>query len=229
VAASRGAHDAARWPPLDGVPFEDLSTSAQLREIALALFADHGIQATSIRMVAAAAGVSTGALLHYYPTKKALEAAVREEVLRRVFSRTEPVSPSDPPLDALANRFRMYAAVVQRQPNVARYLRRVFIEGGDESNEVFRMLMTALGAEHEARVAAGTAREFEDPPVGLALYYYLVSAQILIGPQLEALVGLDLADPGDVARLNHGIMDLLTRPLFPARAAPRTDKPGSRD
>jgi AcrR family transcriptional regulator len=199
---------------LDGVAFDDLSTSAQIREIALRLFADHGIRATSIRMVASAAGVSPGALLHHYPTKKALESAVRAEVLRRVFQRTEPVSPSDPPLDALASRFRMYAAVVQRQPYLARYLRRVFIEGGDESVEVFRMLLTALGEEQAARVAAGTAREFADPQLDLALYFYLVSAQILIGPQLEAVVGLDLSDPADVARLNRGIVDLLTRPLF---------------
>src|SRR5262245_57627930 len=99
-------------PRIDGVVFDDLSTSAQLREIALELFAEHGIQATSIRMVATAAGVSPGAILHYYPSKKALETAVRDEVLRRVFHRTETISPSDPPAEAMANRFRAYSAVV---------------------------------------------------------------------------------------------------------------------
>jgi AcrR family transcriptional regulator len=211
VAASKGP---VHTPRLDGVAFEDLSTAAQLREIALRLFAENGIQGTSVRMVAAAAGVSPGALLHYYPTKKELEAAVREEVLRRLFHRAEPVSPSDPPLDAVANRFRAYAAVTQRQPYLARYLRRVFIEGGEQGTEVFRMLVEALGAEHRARVAAGTAREFDDPELGLVLFFHFVSAQVMIGPQLEAVVGLDLDRPDDVARLNRALIEFLTKPLF---------------
>ncbi|ADP81719.1 TetR/AcrR family transcriptional regulator [Pseudofrankia inefficax] len=214
TASAKRQEGAVRRPRLDGVEFDDLSTGAQLREIALGLFADHGIQATSIRMVAAAAGVSPGAILHYYPSKKALESAVREEVLRRVFHRAQAVSPSDAPLEALANRFRAYAEVVQSQPALARYMRRVFIEGGEESVELFRTLVEALGAEHSARVAAGRAREFEDPEVGIALYFHLVSAQVLIGPLLEAVVGLNLEDPEDVARLNRALMDLLSRALF---------------
>jgi AcrR family transcriptional regulator len=203
-----------RRPRPVGVDFEDLSAGAQIREIALDLFAEHGIRATSIRMVASAAGVSPGALLHYFPSKKALESAVREEVLRRVFYRTEVVSPSDPPAEALANRFKAYTDVLQSQPNLAHYTRRVYAEGGEESFEFFRLLLQALGAEHSARVAAGTARDFDDPEVGLPLYCYLASALVLIGPLLEAVVGLDLEDPKDVARLTRAQMELLTKPLF---------------
>ena len=43
-------------------------------------FAHHGVKATSIRDVAAAAGVSSGLVQHYFPSKAALRAAVDEHV-----------------------------------------------------------------------------------------------------------------------------------------------------
>jgi AcrR family transcriptional regulator len=206
--------DTGRRPERIGVDFRDLSTSAQLREITLRLFAEHGIQTTSIRMVATAAGVSPGAVLHHYPSKKALEAAVREDVLRRVFDAVHVVSPTQPPLDAVVNRLKAYSALLQSQPYLADYIRRVYAEGGDESVEFFRMMLEAVRTELSARVAAGNAREFDDPEVGLALYCHLVSAPVLIRPQLEAIIGLDLNDPKDIERLNRAQTDLLTRPLF---------------
>jgi AcrR family transcriptional regulator len=165
-------------------------------------------------MVAAAAGVSPGAVLHHFPSKKALESAVRDDVLRRVFDAVHIVSPSEPPLDAVVNRFKEYATLLRSQPYLADYIRRVYAEGGEESIEFFRLMLDAVRAELSARIAAGNAREFDDPDVGLALYCHLVSAQVLIRPQLEAVTGLDLDDPNDVERLNRAQTDLLTRPLF---------------
>lgn len=47
---------------------------------ALEAFAEDGVAATSIRDVAAAAGVSPGLVQHYFPSKAALRAAVDEHV-----------------------------------------------------------------------------------------------------------------------------------------------------
>jgi AcrR family transcriptional regulator len=165
-------------------------------------------------MVAAAAGVSPGAVLHHFPTKEALEAAVREDVLRRVFDAVHVVNPSQPPLDAVVNRLKAYSSLLQSQPYLADYIRRVYAEGGEESVEFFRMMLEAVRSELSARVAAGNAREFADPEVGLALYCHLVSAPVLIRPQLEAVIGLDMSDPNDIERVNRALTDLLTKPLF---------------
>jgi AcrR family transcriptional regulator len=201
--------------PRIGVAFEDLSGSAQLREIALWLFAEHGIGATSIRMVAAAAGVSPSAVLHYFPSKKALEAAVQEEVARRVFDAVHAISPTRPPREAVQERYGALSALLQTQPYLAEYLRRVLAEGGEASVELFKMFIDAMKREVSARIEAGNAREFDDPDVGLALFWLLSSAEFLIAPQLEA-VGLDLTNPEDIERLHRAQTDLLTRPLFSA-------------
>jgi hypothetical protein len=125
-------------------------------------------------------------------------------------------------LDAVVNRFKAYTTLMQSQPYLADYIRRVYAEGGEESIEFFRMMLESVRAELAARMAAGAAREFEDPDLGLALYCHLVSAQVLIRPQLEAVVGLDLDNPNDIERLNRAQTDLLTRALFsPAPERPR--------
>jgi AcrR family transcriptional regulator len=62
-----------------------------IREEALRLFAEHGVDAVSLRQVAAAAGVSAGLVVHHFGGKDGLRAAVDEhaagiceDVLREV-------------------------------------------------------------------------------------------------------------------------------------------------
>jgi AcrR family transcriptional regulator len=56
------------------------STYDRILGAALEGFAHDGVKATSIRDVAAAAGVSPGLVQHYFPSKAALRAAVDEHV-----------------------------------------------------------------------------------------------------------------------------------------------------
>jgi AcrR family transcriptional regulator len=59
------------------------STYERILGAALEGFARRGARATSIRDVAAAAGVSPGLVQHYFPSKAALRAAVDEHVTER--------------------------------------------------------------------------------------------------------------------------------------------------
>jgi AcrR family transcriptional regulator len=56
------------------------STRERILAVALEGFARDGVKATSVRDVAAAAGVSPGLVQHYFPSKAALRAAVDEQV-----------------------------------------------------------------------------------------------------------------------------------------------------
>jgi len=51
---------------------------AQLLDVALALFAEHGYDGTSTRQIASAAGVTEGLIFKYFPTKRDLLRAVIE-------------------------------------------------------------------------------------------------------------------------------------------------------
>jgi AcrR family transcriptional regulator len=57
----------------------------QIIESAFRLFAKYGSNNVSIQSVATEAGMSKGAILHYYPTKDQLFAAVFREFFRRMF------------------------------------------------------------------------------------------------------------------------------------------------
>ena len=52
---------------------------SRILDTAFGLFQDQGYNATSVQQIAAAAGVTGGALHHHFPTKKALGLAVVEE------------------------------------------------------------------------------------------------------------------------------------------------------
>lgn len=70
------------------------------RELAAAVWqviADHGVAEVSIRMVAAAAGWSTGALRHYFATRGELLAFACEQVIDQVTERIQALQvPADP-------------------------------------------------------------------------------------------------------------------------------------
>ena len=65
---------------LGSVPESDLTAAARIRNAALARFAEAGLQATSIRDIAEAAGTSPGLVQHHFGTKAKLRDAVNEYV-----------------------------------------------------------------------------------------------------------------------------------------------------
>src|SRR5258708_6306542 len=59
----------------------DLTPQARIRNAALEGFASRGVASTSIRDVAAAAGVSPGLVQHHFGTKAGLQDTVNEYVI----------------------------------------------------------------------------------------------------------------------------------------------------
>jgi AcrR family transcriptional regulator len=211
-----GATEAlAAPPPRVGVELSDLSASARIREFALQLFARQGIRGTSIRNVAAAAGVSPGAVVHHFPTKRALEQAVHADVIQRIVAVVHGVGLDDDPVTAIQNRNRAFDTLLRDQPYIADYIRRVLADNSEESLDFFRVSIEGIKSELLGRVEAGQARTFDDPDVGLALYWLVVNARFILRPYLENVLHLDLQNPRDADRLARAETELLTKPVFP--------------
>lgn len=64
-------------------------TERGIREAGRRLFAERGFAGTSTREIAAAAGVATGTVFNYYPTKEALALELMSEALERGRERFE--------------------------------------------------------------------------------------------------------------------------------------------
>jgi AcrR family transcriptional regulator len=200
--------------PVNYVAPEDLSTKARIREVALQLFGEQGISSTSLRAVAAAAGMSPGLITHHYGTRANLEEVVAEYVVRRLEDavRGLDVDPAD--TASLVVRRQAFDAFLQANPLIARYLERALTERSSASAAPAVRLLASSRSAFEAMVEAGAARPFDDPDMGHALYWLVNSARFLLAPILEAR-GLDMSDPATIARLRRAEIDLLTRPVFP--------------
>ena len=64
--------------------FENLTARARIRNAALAQFAEHGYDKTTLRGIAAAAGVSPGLLRHHFGSREALRDAVDAHVVQEI-------------------------------------------------------------------------------------------------------------------------------------------------
>jgi AcrR family transcriptional regulator len=210
-----GASDTLTPPPRVGVDFSDLSASARIREFALQLFGRQGIRASSIRNVAAAAGVSPGAVIHHFPTKRALEQAVHADVIQRIVAAVHGVGLGEDPVTAIRSRHHAFDRLLRDQPYVADYIRRVLADGSAESLDFLRVSLEGIKSELLARVDTGQARAFEDPDVGLVLYWLVVNARFLLRPYLEDVLHLDLQNPRDADRLTRAETEFLTKAVFP--------------
>ena len=79
-------------PEADRVAAEELTTVERIRNAALQIVAAQGVSGTSLRAVAAAAGVSLGLVQHHFTTKAGLIKAVDDYVLSVVINQiTQPV------------------------------------------------------------------------------------------------------------------------------------------
>lgn len=140
-----------------GVPLraDDLTAKARIRNAALDLFAAHGVDATSLRAVAAAAGVTVGLIVHHYGTKEALREAVELAIVEQ-FAETIASVPlgSFPPDQIAAERDRAVAAMLSANQAIVDYLRRAILDGSAERGDlVSRLSRLSAQQVHDLREA----------------------------------------------------------------------------
>lgn len=137
---------------------DDLTAKARIRNAALDLFAEHGVDATSLRTVASAAGVTVGLIVHHYGTKEALRETVELAIVER-FAEAIASVPIDgrPAAEVVAARDRAVAEMLAASPAVVDYLRRAILDGGGERRDLVSRLSELTAQQvHDLR-AAGLA------------------------------------------------------------------------
>ncbi|TDD38728.1 TetR/AcrR family transcriptional regulator [Nonomuraea terrae] len=185
---------------------EDLTARARIRDAAMALFAERGVKAATIRGIAEAAGVSPGLVQHHFGTKEELRQACDEYVLSYV---REQVAVGitghnlgDPE----------YIENVHRSaPPLMHYLGRALVDGSPGAAAMFDELVNVTEqhlssddrseADHRARATVLTAMK-----LGITVLHDHVSRALgtdLYGPQGALRVGkaqLDLIQPEFLGR-----------------------------
>lgn len=148
----------ARRLPGAGSPANDLTGKARIRNAALDLFAEQGVDATSLRAIASAAGVTVGLIVHHYGTKEALREAVELAIVDRFAETIASVPLGSRPVDQIAAaRDQAVAEMLSTNRAIVDYLRRALLDGSAERGDlVSRLSQLSAQQVHDLR-AAGVA------------------------------------------------------------------------
>ena len=111
---------------------EDLTTRARIRDAAVDLFGREGFERTTVRAIAAAAGVSPALVVHHYGSKERLRTACEEHLLDLVKQgKTAALAGGEAP------SVQGYLAQVAGAEPLMRYLSRTLTDGGEAARRVF--------------------------------------------------------------------------------------------
>jgi AcrR family transcriptional regulator len=145
-----------------GVPLDDLTARARIRDAAIACFAATGFDAT-VRQIAARAGVSPGLVTHHFGSKDALREQCDAEVLRRVLELKED-GIRRPPSEAIARIAQLddYGATFG-------YTLRSVREGGEAGRAFLRNMIDDARAYTAEAVEAGLVLPSADPEARVEL------------------------------------------------------------
>ncbi|MGH3723233.1 MAG: TetR/AcrR family transcriptional regulator [Mycobacterium sp.] len=165
----------------------DLTGKARIRNAALDLYAQYGEDRTSMRAIAAAAGVNVGLLVHYYKTKDGIREAVEQLVLDYFVRAISSAHDDGTPREVAAARDTAVQEMLQRNPTIVNYLRRTMLEPERPRGGIFARLTDLARAEiGELRAAglASTERREVNQIVGLMMRQY---GQLFLQPMLDGM------------------------------------------
>jgi AcrR family transcriptional regulator len=188
--------------------FEDLTARARIRQAALAQFTEHGYERTTIRGIAAAAGVSPGLVRHHFGSKQELRDAVDAHVLAEILRVNDEVRKNSEhgdiaPATMSRDAMRPYQG----------YLIRAMTEGSPSAVKIFD---TMVGPTEEWLALADHRRD--DPPIGdlrtrAAVLVAMALGVSLLHEHISRAVGVDVLSPDGDRQLVLALLDLYSHAL----------------
>jgi AcrR family transcriptional regulator len=191
--------------PVGDPRFEDLTARARIRDAALRLFAERGIDGASIRDIAKAAGVSGGLVRHHFGSKEGLRDACDAYALDRLLRIKEQAV-----LDGqLANPGFLPAT----HPTILllyRYLARGMVDGSKAAASMSDD-MVELAEQWLARHEPGHS---QDPRAYAAVLVAMQTGLLALHEHLSRALGMDILAPEGHLRMSRALIDFYSSPLM---------------
>lgn len=179
---------------------DDRTARARIRDAAITRFADDGVAATSVRAIAAQAGVSPGLVIHHFGSKDALRHACDEHIAAIIRSNKEKAM-------AAGATFDPVSALRDAQHDVplTRYLASTLVDGTPHVAALVDELVDDAVGYLRTGVEAGTLRPTRYPYERAAILTVWSLGALLLHEHVERLLGVDLTqDPATYAGTEAG-------------------------
>lgn len=164
-------------PPLQ----QDLTAKARIRNAALELYAENGEDATSMRRVAGAAGVTVGLVVHHFGTKDRLREAVEEHVVD-LFTETIESAPT-----RTEARDEAVTAMLEAHPAVLGYLRRAILGLGVQHSGLLEQLTDLATDQVASARAAGPNSPDHDASSRVIQLMTRAFGRVLLQPMIDSM------------------------------------------
>ena len=186
---------------------DDRSTRARIRDAAIRGIAHDGVAATTVRAIAAGAGVSPGSVIHHFGSIDALRIACDHHVAEHLRLRKAAAVREGPQLDLLA---------ALHEPGRGHLLRYLAARLHDPSDEV-RALIAELVDDTEANLALGVELDIvqpsDHPRERAAVLVAWGFGALALHETFAEVLGGDLVgssdDPAAAATYLRGALDIL--------------------
>ena len=185
--------------------FEDLTARARIRDAALRLFGERGMDATTIRTIAAAAGVSGGLVRHHFGSKEGLRNACDTYALDQLMRLKEQ--------GVVDGHLAAPQFLAGAQPALLlfyRYLARSMLDGSPAAAAMFKQ-MVDLGERWLAEYHPGLV---DDERAYSALLVAMELGALSMNKQLSQSLGTDIFSREGHLRLAKAKIDFYSQPLL---------------
>jgi TetR/AcrR family transcriptional regulator, regulator of cefoperazone and chloramphenicol sensitivity len=185
--------------------FEDLTGRARIRDAALRLFAERGVEGTTVRDIARAAGVSAGLIRHHFGSKDQLRAACDSYVLAQLMRFKEEAI-----FGGQLGNAGFFSSVQPAVLIMLRYYARSMLDGSPAADAMFGELVGLgerwLDDHHPGQMA--------DPTAYAALLVAMELGALVLREQLSRVLGADVFGPEGHLRLARAKLDFYSKPLL---------------
>jgi AcrR family transcriptional regulator len=184
-------------------PAEDLTTRARIRDAALSRFPQDGFGATTIRAVAADAGVSPGLVVHHFGSKDGLREACDQYVVRR-FREEKQAALQD---ENLYSRTFAAAAYQMAEP-LLRYLGWALSRGHEAAGGLFDELVREGIELSRIAIARGLIYDSPDLETRVAVQVAMQLGAVVMHSHLQRALGIDLLTADGLAALTPAMLEI---------------------
>ena len=193
---------------MHGAGFDDLSARAKIRQAAMAQFAEHGYEKTTIRGIAAAAGVSAGLVRHHFGSKQGLRDAVDTHVLNEVRRINDEVM-----VDVERGDFAATTASRTVMRPFLPYLARALVDGSPIVATLFDQMVELTEPWFKLLDLSRPGESTVDVRVRAAVFNAMALGVPLLHEHIARVVGADLTTPEGDRVIANALLDLYSRPV----------------